>query len=554
MPIISILWNHSPPPGFGVAGTFDASRSAAMSARPARSALTFGWQPTSASYAGDLQPMFGGDFYERWHFSALEFDFGNLIGEQSRSLTVWNAHRRARILESITLTPGQGITIGGQPPAPLQFAPQQLRAYEIVVSIDGPPTIDATILFDFDEGQLVPVAVSGSRVTAWTWRPDWGSGMLERIEWMTDVIQAYRGEEQSRSLRLDPRQQLEFGVLADGAERRHLESVLWNWGARVWAVPLWYDGVEMAALLPAGSTSIPVSTATRGFSAGGLALILGQTSRDYEVIEVDVVNPSEIVLARPTTSAWPVGSMLCPARAARIEGSPVAARFTGRASDMRLRFEMVDPVAYTADAGATTYRGYPVLTDRPDWSEEPALTFERKLFEFDPGTGAFAVEDEAQMPLTQQSMRWLFVERAEVDRRRKLLHALRGKQGRIWVPTWTDDLIVTASIGNAALAIDVEWCGYSLYLAGDVQRRDIRIETTSGLVLYRRITSSSEINPTTERLIIDTALGVDLDPIDIVQVSFLSLCRQASDAAEFGWFTGASAMSSTTMKAIRHDV
>ena len=555
MPIIGFLWDYSSPAiPFAAGASFDPDRIVAMSLLLASSTTQLARVDSPAAYAGDLQAMFGGDFYDRFHFSAVSFDLGSLVGDQQRALTAWNAYRRARVLESLALVDAEGISIEGQPPAPLQFAPQQERTYQITVGTDGPPVIEAAIVFDFDEGQSVTISLTGSRVTAWTWMPNWADGLMERLEWLTDVIQAYRGEEQARALRLNPRHILEFSVMVEGPARRHLEAALWNWGARVWALPLWHDGVDLHAPLSAGASSVPIVPTLRDFRGGTLALIMGETPRDYEVVEVDAANPAELVLARPTARAWPTGTRIYPARTARVEGDAALARFTGRASSLRLRFEMVEPAEWTADAGATTYRGYPVLTTRPDWSEEPTLTLERKLAVLDSQVGPASYDDEADMPLTEQRMRWLLDGRAEIDAHRKLLFALRGKQRRIWVPTWTEDFVVIAPVGSADLALDIEWCGFSLYYQAGVNRRDIRIETVTGQVYYRRITSSAELDPSTERLSIDAALGADLQPDDFLLVSFIALSRQASDAVEFDWFTGEAARSASTMRTIRHDV
>jgi hypothetical protein len=552
VPLIGFLWDYGAPP-FEAGAAFDPSEGAAMSLLLASSAPTFGHTPAPFTSAGDVQPMFGGDFYDRFHFSTLALELGNVVGDQQRTVLVWNAFRRARILEALTLTNAGGISVGGQPAPPLQFAPQQERTYTITIGTDGPPVILATITFDFDLGQSVSIELTGIRVTAWSFRPNWADPMIERLEWRTDVLQAYRGEEQVRSLRLNPRQYLEFGVLPDGQERRHMEAAMWSLGARTWAVPLWFDGMDLPAQLAIGATSIAIDTSARGFRDASLAILLGETSREYEIIEIDAANPSELVLERPTTMAWPAGTRIYPARAARIDDNVAMARFSGRASDLRIRFEMTEPELYEASAGATTYRGYPVLTARPDWSEDPTSTYERKLAVFDPGTGPVATEDEAEMPMVEQTMRWILDGRDEIDRHRKLAFALRGKFGRIWVPTWTDDIIVVAPIGDSAFAIDIEWTGYTQYYQQDPNRRDIRIELVNGAVYYRRVTASSELDADTERLLIDTALGVNLQPNDIAQVSFLALSRQSGDAAEFSYFSGNVAEVATTMRSTRND-
>jgi hypothetical protein len=113
---------------------------------------------------------------------------------------------------------------------------------------------------------------------------------------------------------------------------------------------------------------------------------------------------------------------------------------------------------------------------------------------------------------------------------------------------------VVASISAVDTTIDVEWCGYTDNLLGDPNRKDIRIELANGTVLYRRITASSEISATVERLTIDAALGVAVTPADVVLVSFITLMRQESDAAEFSYWTGDVAETALSLKGFRHEL
>jgi hypothetical protein len=530
-----------------------ASLAALPSGGPLTDNLPISEMPTSLN--GGRNPGFVDDYYDRIHFSTLRIDLGNVIGEQQRTVTVWNAYRSPQELTGLTLDNAEGIEIaapGDAASPPFTFRALQQVVYSIAVSTTGPASIDASISWDFD-GHVVAVEIAGSRVIAWTWPPDWSERMLERLEWLTNVLRAYRGEEQARSLRTLPRQKLEFTATAEGDARRHMEAVLWNWGARVFAVPLWYDGLELAAPLAIGATSIPIDPELRDFRANTLALLLGENSRSFEVIEVASVTGSSIELARPTLQAWPVGTMVYPARAARIDGEAGLPRFTGEVSTARLRFEMVEPAEWAADAG-TLYRGYPVLEDRPDWSQDLDLSMDRKLAMLDASTGPVAVEDEAQMPFTLQRMRWLLRDRAEIDAYRKRAFALRGKKGRIWVPTWSQDLVPVAPVSSVATTIDVRWCGYTTYLSGAVNRKDIRIELTDGTVLYRRITGTTEVDADTERLSLDAALGVAAAADEFLLVSFLSLARQDSDALELAWFTGEAAESASTLRSMRHGV
>lgn len=554
MPLIAIDWNYTPFTPFQAGAAFGASAGALMAAQPQSSAIAEAHANTAQLFAGATQPMFSADFYERWHFSAISFALGNLVGDQTRQIVVWNAHRRSRVLEALTTSGAEGITVSGQPSPPLQFAPLQQRTYDLAISVDGPPVILATITWDFDEGQTVAVTITGSRVTPFPFEPNWDEDVIERLEWLTDVIKAYDGSEQARALRIYPRQQYEFAITLDGAERRRMEAMLWGWGARTFAVPLWHDVIELTAALSAGVTSIPVTVGGRDYRDGTLAMLLGTDSRTLEVVEIQTSNPSELVLARPTVNAWPAGTRLLPARPARFDSAVSIPRFTGKISSGRMVFEMVYPAEYTADAGAASYRSYPVLEARPNWADTYEAMYARKQDIFDGKVGLVSVDDEAKMPEVTQIMRWLFTSRTEVDQFRKLLFALRGKHARIWLPTWTEDIALAATVGSTAVSVDIEWIGYTLYCVNDPNRQDIRIELQSGQILYRRITGSAEVSSTVERLQIDSALGVTVQPGDVAMISFMALGRLDTDAIEFSWLSGNAAESAATTRSFRHDV
>lgn len=548
------LWNYTPFTPANVAPAVVAARAAYVSAQPRIGPLAFAHSDAPYSLAGIEHPMFGADFYDRFHISTLSLDLGNLVGDQERTVSVWNAYRRARILEAVTLADGEGIEVGGQPLPPLQFAPQQERVYTISISTDGPPVIQASITWDFDEGHGLTVTVAGSRVTAWAWPPDWAAGILERLEWRTDVLQAYRAEEQRRALREWPRRSLEFTTMAVGTSRRILEAALWNWGARVWALPFWPDGLDLAAPLAAGATTIPADTATRDYQPGGLAILMGEDPRVSEVVEVEEAQPAQLVLARPTTRAWPAGTRLYPARPATLDDQVALPRFDGETATARVRFAMVDPQVWDTAAGDPTHRGLPVLELRPNWTSEPDLQLERKLTELDGGTGLVYREDQADMPLTRQRLAYTAVTREEIDAWRKRLHAMRGKQGSVWLPTWSRDLVVAAQVADNALAIDVEWAGYTVFHKRDPNRRDLRLQLRDGTVLYRRVTASTELDANTERLAIDTSLGVTVAADDFVLVSFMALSRNEADAVELAWWNGQTVDTRLAMRSFRHEL
>lgn len=503
--------------------------------------------------AGGELYTFARDWYDRLHLSTVMLDLGNIIGEQQQIVRIWNAYRRGWVLNSIIEEGTDGITISGQPTPPLAWNPLQERDYTITIHLDGPPVVDASITWDFPPYDL-KLTIIGTRIVAWPFLPDWSRrGILERLEWRTDVLTHFDGSEQRRQLRLAPRVRYEFDAFFDGALRRYAETILWGWGARTWAVPIWQDGLDLPVDVPAGTLEIPIDPRWRDFHAGGLAIFL-DGPQQFETLQVDSVDGETLILRSATTRDWRAGTRVYPGRTCRLSGDVDIPRWDGQASSLRAVFDVDEPVDYEADAGAVEYRGYPVLTHKPEWTGGFSLAMARKLAEIDNITGVRAYEDESGMPAILQRMRWVWVDRREADAYRKLLYWLRGRAGAIWVPTWEDDLIVTSIIAESTTHIDVEWCGYAQYIAQQPNRKDIRIQLVDGTVLYRRITSSETLSGTIERLWLDDAFGMQITPEQIVKVSFLALCRLEADAVEIAHWTGDVCESNTAFRGVRHDV
>jgi hypothetical protein len=384
--------------------------------------------------------------------------------------------------------------------------------------------------------------------------PDWGETLRERLEFRTDAIGARDGTEQTRSTRLTPRRRLEFTLQAGQAERQFLAALQWRFGAALWYLPIWPDGQPLAAALAAGSTSIPVDTTTRDYQAGGVAVLVGESARDAEAVEIASLTATALTLTGTTARTWPAGTMVYPARKARADDAFRATPFTDGHASGRVRFLVAEANPWPEAAAATTYRGYPVLTTRPNTVRDPETELTRRLEEHDDNVAIKTVLDTVGIPLYRQQHDFALDGRQALADFRGLAYALRGKRGSIWVPTWLSDLTVAAAVGAADLVLPVQWCGYSDYVEGLVNRQDLRIELRDGTVLYRRIASATAVSAEVEELTLDSAPGVAFGPDDVLQVSFMGLCRSDSDYFEFDWWTGEYAEVPVAWRGRQHDV
>ncbi|WP_418647223.1 hypothetical protein ACNQFN_18685 [Thauera butanivorans] len=528
--------------------------------RPGGSVLIAHW-PVEANgrpLAGARCSAWLDDYYYRIHLSLEGIDLGNVVSIQTTPVQVWNAWFEPRTLTAIDGL-DEGITVSGQPAPPLLFAALQERSYDLSVTPDGTPVLDTYITWVFAHGAAPQVRVTANRIIGWVFVPDWAEGVNERLAWATDILSSESMVEQRRALRSAPRREFEATVYADGRERQYLDMLLFGWSARMWALPIFPDIQQIAIGVPAGALVIPCTTEHLDFRAGGLAMLRSHDAGDVfdaEVVEIDTIGSTSLMLKRATQRAWPAGTRLYPVRSAQLREAPVLSRITDKLSSFEVGFRIVEPSDFPAAAPALLYRGRPVLAARPDESQELTHEFVRLLAELDNGTAAAPlVTDVAGRTMPVLLHRWVASGRADRAAWRSLLYWLRGRQRALWVPTHADDLTLIGIAPETSSTIDVAYLGYTRFGQAHSGRRDIRIELADGTALHRRITGSTEVSGTVERMVLDAAHGVVLSPATVARISFMSLCRLDSDSVEIHHLTDSEgvAQSEILLRGVRDD-
>ncbi|MEH6413891.1 hypothetical protein [Pseudomonas sp. CGJS7] len=503
---------------------------------------------------GAPQAMSGDDFFDRIHVEPRVLNLGNVSSVQQRAIRVWNAYRaRALTLTAAALTGGEGIVLTAPGVPPLPFAPMSERTWQVAVGTDGPPVIAATLAFQFDGFGQIPVVITGQRIVAWAFVPDWSRGVLERLAWKTDILTSPLASEQRRGLRSAPRRSFDATMIVDGRERVLLDLAVFGWGGRTWALPIWPDGQWLAQDHALGVRVIACNPALRDFRVGGLVQLRGRTAFDVEVAEVEMIGAATITLRHPTTRAWPRGSRLYPVRTARLTEPPKITRLSDRAASVSVRFDVVEACDWPAITDAPTYRGSPVLAQRPDESETLSDGWQRALLTLDNDFGRPSLLDPADWAATVQTHRWRMHGRAERAAMRSWLYTLRGRQRAVWRPTHADDLTLQATVAGTATALDVAHVGLARFAGLRAGRRDLRIELRGGVALHRRITAAVALDDDIERLTLDAPLGVDVRPRDVRRICFMALSRGDSDEAEIEHHTDSegSADASIVLRAVR---
>lgn len=472
------------------------------------------------------------DFYYRIYLMPGRLDLGNLVTAQVRTVAVWNAWPdQSLTLTSVEASNAEGITADASGGFPMVFGPLQVRTWSISVSTDGPPVIDAALRWQFAGLDPVQITITGSRITAWFIAPDWSDALVETLTWLTDVQQSVTGSEVRQAARGAPRRQWEFAAVVDGNDRQLMETALYDWSSRTWALPVWVDATWLAAALPAASSAIALDTTGHDYVPGGLVMLYGGASR-YELAQVDTVAAGSLALQRPTLNAWPAGTRVLPCRTAQLTDYPQLRRHSDRVLTTQLRFQAAEECDWTPAAPPTLYLGLPVLETRTNEPEDLTVQYKRQVNRIDNDIGAVVLDDPSGVTWPTQPFYWLLQGRAERAALRGLLYWLQGRGNALWVPSWSDDVSLAAPVAANATTLTIDAIGYTGFLRQRPGRRHLRIELFGGQVFYRRITGATAPDTATEVLAIDSAPGIAIDPAQVRQINWLMLMRLADDAVE----------------------
>jgi hypothetical protein len=376
----------------------------------------------------------------------------------------------------------------------------------------------------------------------WPLLPNWKRAISEALEFRTRVLgPTLTGLRQKRRMRLAPRRSFAFEVHPHHQSRRLLDTIRFSQGKLDWALPVWPDRQSLAATLPVASTSVPCLTAGYDFAVGRYAVLRKPSiyTTEFEIVQIDSIDPGAINLVAETEQEWPVGTHLFPLRAAKVsDNGNSASLYNGEVSTLSVDMDVSEVCDWPEYEFPTLYRGRPVWEFGTDWRQNRNFAFNRIINTVDNDTSLPAYFDLPNKTFASMDVLWRAKHREEHTLVRSVLYALAGRYKSLWVATYTDDLEVVSSISAVSTSLIVQYCGYTLFGLAEEGRKDIRIELRDGTIYYRRVVASGELGDT-EQLVLDSALGENISPENIRRVSFIMLMQQASDSITLTHLTDA---------------
>lgn len=538
----SLLWTSGRPSYFVISGWKQSGANTGARAEN---------QPQSEPYearGGHVARSFSADYYHRIHATPKRIDVGNLANAQTRTLEIWNAHLTPVTLDDVSAENQDSL---GFPVVPAVFGGLESKTYSVTIPLEGAPTINALFTMTFATGEVATLTVTGRRILVFGFPPNWGERVLDKLEWLTDVMEAWDGTEQRVKLRGAPRREYQFTALVSGAEEQaKLDSLLYGWGGRVFCVPLWHDAALVEAAIPAGAVSISVPTDSREFAPGYMA-VLWRDAMTAEVVEVQSATGGVVTLARPTESAWAAGTRLIPALLARVRTADQD-QYCANVLDHFSAFTIIDQPAITAAPEASTYQGVQVLTREHNFDGPASRQWSRKWGILDNGVTLRTWFDRSGFPYLARSLDFLLIGRSDIAAFKGWLSSLSGRLGAFWLPVRETIWEPSRSVGANSTLFYIKTAGYSSLLKGQDNRDTIILRHVNGAAYFRTVTDAQvDLAGGDEVLTLDTAIPVSHAPGDWTLVAPLERVRLDSDSVEISYESAEVAAVSITVKGIR---
>lgn len=491
--------------------------------------------------SGVIVDTFGGQLFEKVIILPSVKAIGFVLSATQFAVEVWNTFRDTdQILETITISGSGGIVIADPFGEPLIFAAQDSRIYQATIPSSGPAQIDQDVVFAFLSGVLgADLHVTGSRIMLFSVAPDWGEGMEETFEFLTDVLRSYSDNEQRRGLRQLPRRAMRFRALALNArDSAGMESLVWGWQNQPYGVPWWPDAQPLLSDVTAGTFVIPVDTADRQFAVGGL-VVIWIDEYTFEALSIEAVAAHSVTCNSPMQFNWTAGpqTRVMPVFLCRLPSSVEVSRHSSEIDQIDLSFigEVGQP-APVPTTSPTQFKGFDVLEIAPNWEGAPLKrSYKRSMVTIDPKVGPIEVIDKSGFALVGQEFPWWLDTHPNVTAFRAFMLRRFGQLNPFWLPTWDQDLVLFQDVLSADSGIRIKSVFYSRFFFPTPARRFLAFIPIDGSGnVYRKVTAASDNGDGTENLVLESATGKNFAK-GSTMISFLTLARLASDSVSIKW-------------------
>ncbi len=441
---------------------------------------------------------------------------------------LWNAFLTPNTLNTIDELNTEGLTIDIT--IGTVFEALELKTVNAQIGEDAPLQISGIFDFGFDfgEAELQFLATLADILPIVPETP-----IIEKLEWLTDLLRNYDGSEQRIALRGRPRRTLSVNLkIINEDQRRELLNKFIKTTNLDMYIPAWQYQSRLKVATAIGDNKLYTNVARADLREGERVLILSR-SGDYFLYTIEEVFADYVTITTAFSQEIPAGGIVAGAFAGRYPNKPGLGMqaIAGQSNLAMLIGESRDQVAFPDDAyELPTFNGLPLCDRRALAAGEANEAFDGGITVIDNQVGRPRYYSAWAYPFIEGKRQFLiqrvFVP-AEMEFWRNLLDYCRGQQKPFYLPTYREDLVWDDETDFLVSKVIVNGSEYaSLWFEGEPYRQ-IQIESSAGTFLAK--ISNVENNGTSSTLNFAEPIDADLTGAVISRISFLMLVRLGTD-------------------------
>lgn len=500
--------------------------------------------PLRRGIIGDVSSSFKTDYYERIHIQPFRIELGTVSSTVSRQVSVWNAYtKNDATLTSVTVNNGSGILAIGDT-LPFEFTPLQERLWEMRITPDGPPEINANVVFDFsDVPDPLPVVITGNRAIVLPSMPD--VPVKETWKWLTDAHVSVDGSEQRIGLRRVPRRSLSTSLVFDTeAQVREQYRTLLSALGRLFIPYFQYSSV-ITDDADVGDSLLQFNTARVDLRNDDYVLLIDNDQA--RLIQLDVISTFSATTKAPLNPAVRKGTKIVAVFPSIVPNNLTLQRpAVNNRATMTLSSTATYPRASHQRPGSTaeleSLSGYYILERHPLANDDIEYDFDTGQETLDADTGLFDVSTDWEFTRVESSFQFQIRRFGvdpcngqsgpeEFDYWRLFTDEMKGSLNCFLLSSYRKDQYMESAISAGADSMILTGPSYADNFWPAIPYHYIAIHTDAG-IHYAEVTASSKNLDGNSAISFNPPLPLDPAWSNVQHISYLLKQRIVDDQVD----------------------
>lgn len=505
---------------------------------------------------GWREPMFFNDYYNQVWVLPASLDFGAIGATSSKTFIVWNAYwRQTTTLTSIGVQNGDGVELTGSS-VPKAYRPLEFVNYTVTVDAEGPAVVNTIYTLTFSDGMVTVFPIMGTRAKIWPFTVNWADSYKITYDFKTEIITSRAGREQRIAHRSAPRKKVSFTTMLHKNDLQFFKNLMWSWQARSFVLPQVTHKTYSAAHMDPLDAFMTMRMPLPAWLVPGVTLIT-ESGTQREIRMVDHIVGADVYFKSSSPSAWSEGTIVYYAITGYFDQSVSAPRKTSTTVSMDFTLNVVplSEIYPTPPAPVLMLNGREIFDKRPNWANDVPVTHEHPVNELDYGYGIVSRFTPIDFGTMLRSHTYLARNVEEADAMVDLFRRSYGQQGEFYVPTWEHDMFPKVRAEATTQVMRVAGREFFEAYRDTTVNRGVAVRFKDGSMLYRQVLAISNITDAEgddSGVSVTEAWGRAIDPADVEYVSWLLVCRFASDSFTIEFLTDSVAQFQTTVRSLEN--